>query len=133
MPFVAVLDLKIHRPNRTMYAATFGRSQYNIQLNPSSGTDVEALQESKLSVYPNPAIDQVNISFSLENSEEGSLMIYDLTGKLVKGLYEGTLSAGNQQFIWDGTNSGNQRIAGTYICRFVTNKVNLSTRIMLVD
>jgi len=133
MPFVAVLDLKIHRPNRTMYAATFGRSQYKIQLNPSSGTDVEALQESKLSVYPNPAIDQVNISFSLENAEEGSLMIYDLTGKLVKTLHEGQLNPGNNQFIWDGTNSGGQRIPGTYICRLSGGIVNLSTRILLVD
>jgi len=70
MPFLAVLDLKIHRPNRTMYAATFGRSQYKIQLNPGTSTGIQPLPENKLSIYPNPADEQVTISFGLEKRVE---------------------------------------------------------------
>ena len=133
MPFLAVLDLKIHRPARTMYAATFGRSMYKIQLNPSSGMNHEIIPESNLSIYPNPASEQVTISFEIDKRADGSLMIFDLSGKLVKSLHEGSFAPGNHQFIWDGTNSGKQRIPGTYICRLSGGNVNISARILLVD
>jgi len=133
MPFLAVLDLKIHRPNRTMYAATFGRSQYKIQLNPASGNKLEALSQENISVYPNPSADQVTISIGIDRPIEGQLMIFDLAGKMVKSLYEGTFTAGSHQYIWDGTNTGSQRIAGTYICRLVAGNTNLTARIILLD
>ncbi len=133
MPFVAVLDLKIHKPNRTLYAATFGRSQYRIPLKAASGISQEPIGENSISVYPNPSTDQVTISFGLDNQGEGSLMIFDLTGKMVKNLYEGTFTPGNHQFIWDGSNEGRKRIAGTYICRLIAGGMNSSTRIIITD
>ena len=133
MPFVAVLDLKIHRPNRTLYAATFGRSQYKIPLKPASSSKMTSLAENKISVYPNPSTEQVYISFGLEQEVKGSLMVFDLGGKLVKSLYEGTFAPGNHQFIWNGKNNGNQRIAGTYICRLVSDNKSFTSRIIIAE
>ncbi len=131
MPFLAVLDLKIHKPNRTLYAATFGRSQYRIPLKAASSSKLEALSHNSISVYPNPSTDQVTISFGLENQSEGSLLIFDMSGKMVKILHEGTFTPGTHQFIWNGSNEGHRRVAGTYFCRLTVGKTSSSTRIII--
>ena len=91
------------------------------------------LTENKISVYPNPSIEQVNISFGLEKEAKGSLMIFDLGGKMVKSLYEGTFAPGIHQYIWDGSNNGHQRIAGTYICRLTSGNNSFTSRIIIAE
>ena len=133
MPFLAVLDLKIHRPSRRLYAATFGRSQYRIDMKASTGIPAQKLETSKLSVYPNPSADQVMISFNLDERATGSLEIYDMAGKLVKSIHKGDFPEGSNEFIWNGSNNASQRIPGTYICRLITNGNNSTNRIILTN
>jgi photosystem II stability/assembly factor-like uncharacterized protein len=133
MPFLAVLDLKIHRPSRMLYAATFGRSQYRIPLQPASGRNDFSLDTETISVYPNPSQGQVNINISLENPSGVSLEIFDINGRMIKSIYKGALQTGSHQFIWSGSNDHGQRIPGNYICRLVTGKENLSRRIIISE
>ncbi len=43
------------------------------------------LQSGDLSIFPNPSNDYVNITFELlDNSEEGSLAVFDIQGRLIK-------------------------------------------------
>jgi len=53
--------------------------------------------------YPNPFNPTTVIKFSLPESEQVELTIYNALGQLQKILFKGDLSAGVQSFTWDGT------------------------------
>jgi len=83
LPSVVVNDLYYHKASNYLYAATYGRSSYRIDINTNIlGTDMT--QELKSVLYPNPAHDVVAIS--IENMDIPSLHItcYSIQGKKVK-------------------------------------------------
>lgn len=131
LPTVPVLDLNLHRPTRTLLAATFGRSQYLIKVKASSGTSEIENPMNGLTVYPNPSIDIMNIDFYLEMAQKGKLLIYNMTGQVVNTLKEGSFIQGDHSYTWDGSQDGQNRIPGIYICRLVTDKQIISKRIIV--
>ncbi|MDD4848298.1 MAG: T9SS type A sorting domain-containing protein, partial [Bacteroidales bacterium] len=46
------------------------------------------------SIFPNPAQNSINISFTLDNSAKTTLSVYDMLGRVVKSIDFGTLSMG---------------------------------------
>lgn len=81
MPNVVVTDMHIHEPSGYLYAATYGRSIYKIDLSQIVlGTDSELLN-AELTIFPNPASDVVTISTS--KNLEGQISIYNELGRLV--------------------------------------------------
>ncbi len=82
LPSVVVTDLHIHEPSETLYAATYGRSAYKIDisgniLNTSNTSDADAMN-----LFPNPASDYVTITARGITSDY-RINIYDLTGRMV--------------------------------------------------
>ena len=132
-PNAPVLDLNLHRPTRTLLAATFGRSMWEIELQSASGIEKIIDVFNPLLVYPNPSSSVVNISFEIKSKQKGKLLIYDMTGKILKVIHEGEFYAGSQKFTWDGTHSGNNRVAGMYICRLVTDKSVFARKIQIIE
>lgn len=131
LPTVPVLDLNLHQPTRTLLAATFGRSMYLIKVKAASGTtDIENPSDD-LKAYPNPSIEDMNIDFYLNANQNGKLLIYNMTGQVVRTIKEGSFAQGNHSYSWDGSQDGQNRIPGMYICRLVTDKKILSKRIVL--
>jgi flagellar hook assembly protein FlgD len=61
--------------------------------------------------YPNPFNAQTEIAFSLANSGEVTLEIYDIAGRLVKTLINDRLAKGRHVIIWDGANSWNDEVS----------------------
>ncbi|MEO9531220.1 MAG: T9SS type A sorting domain-containing protein [Crocinitomicaceae bacterium] len=57
-----------------------------------------------LSVYPNPANDQVNLSFNLANNEKVAYFVTDITGKVIYSVSETELQSGAQKFTIDTNN-----------------------------
>ncbi len=82
MPAVVVTDMHIHESDELLYAATYGRSVYKLDLssNPLS-TETSVIAED-ISVYPNPASDHVNIVLS-DSAENVSVELYDTMGRIV--------------------------------------------------
>ncbi len=82
MPAVVVTDMHIHESDELLYAATYGRSAYKLDLssNPLS-TETSVIVED-ISVYPNPATDHVNIVLS-NSTENVSVALYDTMGRIV--------------------------------------------------
>ena len=69
--------------------------------------------------YPNPFNPQTKIPFSLPNSVEVTLTIYDISGQLVTTLISGYLSAGNHEVFFNGKDYSSGQYfyflsAGTY-------------------
>ncbi|MBK9777692.1 MAG: T9SS type A sorting domain-containing protein [bacterium] len=86
-----------------------------------SGVPDAPLLDSQMQVYPNPFNPQTKIAFRLESAGEVSLAIFDVQGRLVRRLIEGSLAAGDYSVEWNGMDSGGRAVsAGTYLCRLST-------------
>ncbi|MCK5822185.1 MAG: T9SS type A sorting domain-containing protein, partial [Bacteroidales bacterium] len=131
LPTVPVLDLNLHRPTRTLLAATFGRSQYLIKVKAASGTGEIEKPTEGLTVYPNPSLDVLKIDFYLNSSQNGKLLVYNMTGQVVSTLHDGNFAEGQHSYTWDGSQDGQNRTPGMYICRLVSDKQILSKRLIL--
>ncbi len=57
-----------------------------------------------LGLYPNPADQSTKISFETDKTANSSLVVYDLVGKKVKTIFEGSLSAGDHNYSVDRDN-----------------------------
>jgi hypothetical protein len=83
MPSAVVSDLFIHENSQFLYAATFGRSTYKIDISGNILNSNENIFTSEVKVFPNPASDLVTI-FLKNASERTSLFVYDVMGRAVK-------------------------------------------------
>lgn len=67
---------------------------------------------------PNPFQGQTQILFAAPHSMAVKLGVYDVQGRLVKSLYDGTVAAGQHRVTWDGRDeSGKATTAGVYFYR----------------
>jgi len=82
MPSVVINDLFIHEASEYMYAATYGRSSYKMDI----GENVLGINNNPLvsgfRMYPNPASNHVTISLD-DPSENSSIIMYDQLGRIV--------------------------------------------------
>ncbi len=70
--------------------------------------------------HPNPFNPMTTISFVLEKDGHASVNVYDLKGRRVRELVNGSFIAGPHRVSWDGMNDGGQRAgSGVYLVRVV--------------
>lgn len=69
-------------------------------------------------VYPNPAIDVVNIRFKLTNNNKVDINIYDVTGKIVQNLVSSLYASGESEHSF---NLNENLTAGRYFIRLTSN------------
>lgn len=69
-------------------------------------------QDKLLSIYPNPAMTEANIRLELDKSSEVSVLVRDLSGRVVTGNTKKQLSAGQQVLKLDVSTL----TPGVYIC-----------------
>ena len=82
MPSVVVTDLHIHEPSETMYAATYGRSAYKIDISGNILSTGNVLTENDIQLYPNPASEAVTLLIPSITSDY-VINIFDQTGRKV--------------------------------------------------
>ncbi len=71
--------------------------------------------------FPNPFNPTTTISFSLARSSAVRLAVYNVLGREVKVLAQGTLEAGRHEVVWDGTDHRGRSVAsGVYCYRLET-------------
>jgi hypothetical protein len=89
---------------------------------------------SLLQNYPNPFNSTTQIDFALSMPASLALQIFDMTGKLVKTLADGTPCApGNYQVQWNGTdNSGTSVSSGIYVCKVAALESSQSVKLVLL-
>jgi flagellar hook assembly protein FlgD len=83
---------------------------------------VESLRVASLKFlapYPNPARAQARLSFVLPVAQERvELMLYDVSGRLVRAERMGAMQAGLHTWVWDGKDRIGGRVAsGVYFAR----------------
>jgi hypothetical protein len=82
---------------------------------------------------PNPFGDRTAISFGLHASGSVALEVFDLSGRLVRTLNQGSLEKGYKHAIWDGRdNQGNRLAAGVYFLRMQADHQTLKRTITIL-
>jgi hypothetical protein len=105
---------------------------------PSVVTEVEDSEQSRPAEfelaqnYPNPFNPTTQIAFSLPTAGHAELAVFDLLGRRVATLVDGSLTSGVHQVEWSGSNGdGESAAAGVYFYR-LTAGAQTETRKMLL-
>ncbi len=104
-----------------------------LQPNNSAVANLPRSGPLKMAAYPNPFNPRVTFAFSPQQEADGQLAVYDLTGKRVAILVQGTFPAGLNQAGWDGQDQAGRAVSsGAYVCRLRTTAETISVLINLV-
>lgn len=137
LPNQSVYDLTLHAASRTLVAATYGRSQWKLDLTglPVAVGDAPGAAGTRLALAPpapNPARGAVRLTLELPRASEAEITIYDPAGRRVREIQHGPLAAGEYAFMWDGTDrSGRLASPGVYFVR-ASSGASVATRRVVV-
>jgi subtilisin family serine protease len=83
---------------------------------------------------PNPFRGTTSISFDIpEGDGSAVLRVYDIAGRAVRTLTEGSVSPGSHTAVWDGTDSGGRRVAGgIYFYRLTAGDFDETRKVVLL-
>jgi hypothetical protein len=98
---------------------------------------VEASQQpAKITLmqnYPNPFHPNTVIGFSLDCSENVTLTVYDVGGRLIRTLIDGNVAPGGMSITWDGTDTrGNSASSGVYFYRLKAGNRTFTKKMVLL-
>ena len=131
LPNVVVTDLELHNPTRTLTAATYGRSMWTFDLNRATAAGelrplAAAPRAPRLHpVAPNPVRGgRTTVRFTLPRPADASLRVYDVAGRPVRTLAEGSHPGGERTLTWDGRDDEGRTVTGgVYLVRLETDGV----------
>ncbi len=82
---------------------------------------------------PNPFVSQTRLALDLAVGTDVDLAIYDPSGRLVRSLLTGRLSAGRYRVVWDGCDNGGRRLqSGLYYAKLRAGHLVQTQRIISV-
>ncbi|MFC1733830.1 T9SS type A sorting domain-containing protein [candidate division KSB1 bacterium] len=112
-----------------IYIGTYGRGFYKCEnyVGIDEFPENSVFSKPQLNVYPNPAIDQTNISFKLKNASNINLNVFDMKGTLIKGIDLSRMPAGTHKYALDISTLSR----GTYIIQLLSGN-NRSTSKLVV-
>jgi len=83
--------------------------------------------------YPNPFNPSTQFSYTLPESGNIELAIFDITGKMVYKFHDGFQRAGNHNILWTGVNQNQKTVpSGVYLCQLKMES-NMITKKMVVS
>ncbi len=91
-------------------------------------------QDLNFDIYPNPANNYTNISFSLSEESNISVSVNSVSGQLINELFSGKLSQGEHSLIWERDNTAGIKVkAGVYLINITSKQIHFTKRIMILD
>ncbi|HEU4365410.1 MAG TPA: FlgD immunoglobulin-like domain containing protein [Candidatus Krumholzibacteria bacterium] len=104
----------------------FGPSPFPTATGPARATRLEQN-------YPNPFNPQTTIAFSLAQRGAVTLAVYDVAGRLVRRLADGTADAGEHSAAWDGHNDAGAQVAsGVYFYKLTAGDFVQTRKMVLL-
>ena len=83
--------------------------------------------------YPNPFNPETKIEFSLLETGNVDVVIYNIKGEKVKKLVDGKMTAGFHSAVWNGKDDYGKKVAsGIYLYRFKTAEIDQTKKMMLI-
>lgn len=98
------------------------------EVNPVAGN-----RYALLSSYPNPFRNSTSVRFTVSQSSDVRVGIYDLAGILVRNLMRGRKEAGAHNVKWYGVNNGGRKVpAGIYFVRLDASNSRLVEKVVFI-
>jgi len=137
LPNVVIKDLEIHYGVQKLRAGTFGRGLWESALDSTVGVDpISSNIPDRFQLhqnYPNPFNPSTTIRYDVVNKSHVTLMIYDMSGRLVRTLLNQVLATGERLIVWDGRdNNGSPVSSGIYIYELTAGNLKQSKKMALV-
>ncbi len=88
---------------------------------PQDHTGVENIGNgafAMVSIYPNPANEKATVSFEMKQAADLKITIMDMTGKIVKEVYNGAVTRGEHEVVF----STNDMSSGLYVVSLASNR-----------
>jgi hypothetical protein len=83
--------------------------------------------------YPNPFNPSTTISFSLPQTQNVRVDVFDILGNLVKTMVNGSYPVGTHQVIWNGVDKNGARVSsGVYIYRLIAGPFTSTKKMLLM-
>ncbi len=106
--------------------------KYVAQVSPTSVTD-DAVTSVSLHAPANPTRADAELAYSVPAAGHVSLTLFDVTGRVVATLVDGTVPAGSHTASWDGrTTDGATAAAGVYFARLETAQGSVAEKLVLM-
>lgn len=103
-----------------------------VSANPGSSPSVPATYQLG-PAYPNPFNSVITIPYAVPQTGVISLRIYDILGRQVQTLFEGSHVPGSHRTIWEGKSaSGSPVSSGTYIVVLESPATRVSSKVLLL-
>lgn len=84
-------------------------------------------------VTPNPGRGARQFQFSMDQEGKVRLSVFDVRGRLVSNLMDGTLQAGSHTFAWGGASDAGSQVAhGIYFARLETSAGNRAIKVVQI-
>jgi len=119
----------VHRP------VIAGENEYSIVKfsNISDNDNNQAQSITVIGNYPNPFNPVTTISFYSPVSQNVKVEIFNLKGQMVKEVFKGTSTAGNNKVIWNGDDAtGKNAASGVYMYKISTDKEAVHGKMLLM-
>jgi flagellar hook assembly protein FlgD len=85
------------------------------------------------SIYPNPFNPLATIRYSLNAASHVRLEVFDVSGRLIRGLVDEVQGPGEHSASWDGRNEqGRAAASGQYFVRFDASQQVLVRKVILL-
>ncbi len=124
LPFTVIMDLKFHEPTKTLYAGTFGRAMHSYNVSDILSINGSEITENSIKLYPNPATLEFTITQNM--STEGTVILYDISGKKIKNLFNGNFALNKNITVkTDGI------AAGIYMVKVNSGKQSVTKKLII--
>lgn len=122
---------------RIVIASNGGRGLVPVMLHAGDYTAVDDEPQARIFALapasPNPFSGLTSIEFSLPEAGAARLGVYDMSGRLVRTLVSGTVSAGSHRIGWDGRDEEGALLpGGVYLYRLENGRDNLNRKVMML-
>jgi len=97
----------------------------------SSDDYIQVMLPSRTSLsaaYPNPFNPSTTISYTLANTANINLSVYNISGQLIEKLKNGYQDAGNYEIVWDAS----EQPSGIYLLRLQSEHESFNQKLMLM-
>jgi flagellar hook assembly protein FlgD len=83
--------------------------------------------------FPNPFSQTVHIDFTAPQDTPAVVRVYDVRGRLVTTVFDGTAKAGPNSALWDGRSDSGERVAaGVYFVALDSPKFQASGKVVYI-
>ncbi len=97
-----------------------------------TSTELIEFSVPEIAIYPNPFTQVVNIEVELTEKSDVRVDIFDMTGRLISNLDRNTYVSGKHNFVWNASDSENNRVdPGIYFVRVQMGDETITKKLIL--